>query len=168
MRDRVLCTNMRGQLLMNAGKHVLQEIASQSQLIFYICTCDLYWLLILCRMERISMKVWEQVKNAYLIKVYIRKLTLNTLNTLSWLVFLSPSHFTHCTHVHTLNIHARTHTHTHKHTHTHPHPPTHPHTVIVEKDNSQNWDPPTLAEVTPAMVARYFAPLTSQSELKLD
>ena len=55
-------------------------------------------------------------------------------------------------------------THTHTHTHTH----TRAHTVIVEKDNSPKWDPPTLAEVTPAMVARYFAPLTDQSELELD
>ena len=49
-------------------------------------------------------------------------------------------------------------------THTH----THTHTVIVEKDNSPKWNPPTLAEVTPAMVARYFAPLTDQGELELD
>ena len=71
-------------------------------------------------------------------------------------------------HTHKSNVpHTCTHTHTHT-THTHTHTYTHTHTVIVEKDNSPKWDPPTLAEVTPAMVARYFAPLTSQSELKLD
>jgi len=42
-------------LLMNAGIYMLQNIGSQ--LIFYICTCDPYWLLILCREERTSMKV---------------------------------------------------------------------------------------------------------------
>jgi enoyl-CoA hydratase len=31
--------------------------------------------------------------------------------------------------------------------------------VLVDKDNKPRWKPPTLAEVTPAMVDAYFAPL---------
>jgi len=91
-------------------------------------------------------------------KVYISKLTLKP-HCLD--LYSSPLLTLHIAHMYTHKTY--THTLTHKHTHTHPHPPTHPHTVIVEKHNSPKWDPPTLAEVTPAMVARYFAPLTSQS-----
>ena len=39
--------------------------------------------------------------------------------------------------------------------------------VIVDKDNSPRWNPPTLTEVTPEVVQRYFARLPEERELKL-
>jgi enoyl-CoA hydratase/carnithine racemase len=30
--------------------------------------------------------------------------------------------------------------------------------LVIDKDNAPKWNPPTLAEVTPAMVARFFEP----------
>ena len=36
--------------------------------------------------------------------------------------------------------------------------------VIVEKDNSPNWDPPTLEAVTDALIDGIFAPLPSTEE----
>jgi enoyl-CoA hydratase len=39
--------------------------------------------------------------------------------------------------------------------------------VLVDKDNQPRWQPPTLAEVTPAMVDAYFAPLAGD-ELHYD
>jgi enoyl-CoA hydratase len=37
--------------------------------------------------------------------------------------------------------------------------------LLVDKDNAPKWRPATLAEVTPAMVDAYFAPLTDEDEL---
>jgi len=31
--------------------------------------------------------------------------------------------------------------------------------LVIDKDNAPRWNPPTLEEVTPAMVARFFAPV---------
>ena len=39
--------------------------------------------------------------------------------------------------------------------------------LLVDKDQSPKWQPPTLAEVTPADVARYFQPLGA-NDLKFD
>jgi enoyl-CoA hydratase len=39
--------------------------------------------------------------------------------------------------------------------------------VVVDKDNAPRWAPGTLAEVTEAAVARYFAPLAPEEELRL-
>ncbi len=39
--------------------------------------------------------------------------------------------------------------------------------VVVDKDNAPRWDPPTLDAVSEAMVARHFAPLPREEELKL-
>ncbi|HXL68241.1 MAG TPA: enoyl-CoA hydratase/isomerase family protein [Xanthobacteraceae bacterium] len=38
--------------------------------------------------------------------------------------------------------------------------------VVVDKDNAPRWNPPTLAGVSEAMVARHFAPLPREQELK--
>lgn len=40
--------------------------------------------------------------------------------------------------------------------------------VLVDKDNAPKWRPATLAEVTPAMVAAYFAPFANEPELTYD
>jgi len=37
--------------------------------------------------------------------------------------------------------------------------------VIIDKDNRPHWHPATLAEVTPEMVERYFAPLEAELAL---
>jgi hypothetical protein len=39
--------------------------------------------------------------------------------------------------------------------------------VIVDKDNAQQWDPPTLDAVTEEIVLRHFAPLPDDRELIL-
>jgi enoyl-CoA hydratase len=39
--------------------------------------------------------------------------------------------------------------------------------VVVDKDNAPRWNPATLAEVGASMVARHFAPLPRDQELKL-
>ena len=39
--------------------------------------------------------------------------------------------------------------------------------VVVDKDNAPRWNPATLGEVSEAMVARHFAPLPREQELKL-
>ncbi len=31
--------------------------------------------------------------------------------------------------------------------------------LVIDKDNAPRWSPPALAEVTPEMVARFFAPV---------
>jgi enoyl-CoA hydratase len=37
--------------------------------------------------------------------------------------------------------------------------------VIIDKDQSPRWRPPSLAEVTPEQVMRYFDPLPSELPL---
>jgi enoyl-CoA hydratase len=37
--------------------------------------------------------------------------------------------------------------------------------VIIDKDNRPRWRPATLAEVTPEMVERHFAPLPAELPL---
>ena len=39
--------------------------------------------------------------------------------------------------------------------------------VVVDKDNAPRWNPPTLEGVSEAMVARHFAALARDQELKL-
>jgi 3-hydroxyisobutyryl-CoA hydrolase len=39
--------------------------------------------------------------------------------------------------------------------------------VLVDKDNTPKWDPPSLEEVTPEMVSQIFAPLGEGEELQL-
>ena len=39
--------------------------------------------------------------------------------------------------------------------------------VVVDKDNAPRWNPATLGEVSEAMVARHFAALPRDQELKL-
>jgi len=40
--------------------------------------------------------------------------------------------------------------------------------VLVDKDNKPAWSPATLADVSPAAVDAYFAPLPAHKELRLD
>ena len=40
--------------------------------------------------------------------------------------------------------------------------------LLVDKDNAPKWQPATLADVTPDMVERYFAPLSGEDELHFD
>jgi enoyl-CoA hydratase len=37
--------------------------------------------------------------------------------------------------------------------------------VIVDKDNAPRWNPPSLADVKPATIEKYFAPLPKELAL---